>query len=64
MANVKWTNRGFTVRLTFSALFVPLFCQSILEAQAPSRADLLEAEREAKVQEVLVPRKEQPSNGG
>src|SRR5687768_13156937 len=55
MASVKSTNRGFTMRLVFSALFVPLFCQSILQAQVPSRAELLEAEREAKLEEVRPP---------
>jgi outer membrane protein assembly factor BamA len=55
MASVELTNHRFTVRLILSALFVPLLCQSILQAQVPSRAELLEAEREAKVEEVRPP---------
>ena len=55
MASVELTNHRFTVRFILSALFVPLLCQSILKAQAPSRTELLEAEREAKVEEVRPP---------
>ena len=55
MASVELTNHRFTVRFILSALFVPLLCQSILQAQVPSRAELLEAEREAKVEEVRPP---------
>jgi len=38
-----------------STLFAVLLCQSILEAQVPSRAELLEAEREAQRDEVTPP---------
>jgi hypothetical protein len=55
IASVGWTNRRFTVRFILSALFVPLLGQSILIAQVPARAELLEAEREAKVKEVRSP---------
>jgi hypothetical protein len=55
MASVELTRNTFTVRFILSALFVPLLCQSILKAQVPSRAELLEAEREAKVEEVRPP---------
>jgi hypothetical protein len=55
MASVEWTNRGLTACLILSALFAPLLCPAILQAQLSSRADLLEAEREAKVADVMPP---------
>jgi hypothetical protein len=55
MASVEWTNRGLTACLILSALFAPLLCPAILQAQVSSRADLLEAEREAKVADVTPP---------
>ena len=38
-----------------STLLAVLLCQSILEAQTPNRADLLEAERKAKIDQVKPP---------
>src|SRR5262245_44644978 len=55
MASVELTNRPFRLRLFLSALFVSLLCQSILKAQVPARAELLEAERESKSEEVRSP---------
>src|SRR5688572_22204234 len=55
MASVEWTNRRVAVRFILSALFVPLLGQSILNAQTPSRTELLAAEREAKTEEVRQP---------
>src|SRR4029453_18316207 len=55
MASVELTNYRFAVRLILSALFVPVLCQSVLQAQVPTRAELLEAEREAKLEEVRPP---------
>ena len=54
MATTKfWTTFGAVP----SALFAVLLCQSIVEAQAPNRADLLEAEREVKRDEVKPPQR-------
>src|SRR4030095_13782063 len=55
MASVELTNRSFSLRLILSALFVSLLCQSILKAQVPGRGELLEADRESKVEEVSSP---------
>ena len=55
MASVELTNRRFTVQIILSALCALLLGQSSLKAQVPSRAELLEAERETKVEEVRAP---------
>jgi Omp85 superfamily domain len=55
MASVELTNRRFTVQIILSALCALLLGQSSLKAQVPSRAELLEAERETKVEEVHAP---------
>jgi Omp85 superfamily domain len=55
MASVELTNRRFTVQIILSALCALLLGQSSLKAQVPSRAELLEAERETKIEEVHAP---------
>jgi len=55
MASVELTNRRFTVQIILSALCALLLGQSSIKAQVPSRAEMLEAERETKVEEVRAP---------
>src|SRR6185295_10239976 len=54
---MKLTNRRFAWRLTLPVLFALLGYEPSLRAQEASRAELLEAEREANVEEVQRPQR-------